>query len=168
MTEHREHHEEKEPDMARHLLAALKNVSGGQLGAIALVCFLVVLFSFVNHEVWYFVVSAMMGYLVADIIMSFFVGGGRGTVRIPLVGHSEKKGHAYIAYYVGIVMATFLSAAGTSYLLTLAESSFPDAVLAIRIFVSVVLSILVFVDFYARYYERWFYYERPHSRRYEE
>ncbi|MFH0956703.1 MAG: hypothetical protein V1813_02475 [Candidatus Aenigmatarchaeota archaeon] len=147
--------------MARQLFAFMKNMSGDQLGAIVLVCAFVVIFSFINHDVWYFVVSAMIGYLAADIIINFFVGGERGTIRIPLLGHSERRGHAYIAYYVGIIITTFLSAAATSYLLTLAETSFPESVLAIRILVSVVISVLVFVDFYFRYYERWFREDEP-------
>jgi hypothetical protein len=159
--------ERKDDDMVRELFTFLKQVSGNQLGAIALVCLIVVAFSFVNHDLWYFVVSAMTGYLVADIVISLFVSGEKGTVSIPFLGRSEKRGHAFIAYYVGIVVTTFLSAALASYLLSAAEAAFPDAALAIRVLVSVIVSLLMFVEFFIRYNERWFF-GQPHTHVHEE
>jgi hypothetical protein len=154
-------------DVVRETIAFLRHVSGNQLGAIVLVCLIVVAFSFVNHDLWYFVVSSMIGYLVADIAISFFVRGEKGAVSIPLVGRSDKRGHAFIAYYVGIVITTFISAGLASYLVSAAEAAFPDAVFLIRVAVSVIVSLLMFLEFFIRYNERWFF-ERPHTRMYEE
>jgi hypothetical protein len=151
-------------DVVRETLSFLKKVSGNQVGAIILVCLIVVGFSIVSHDLWYFVVSAMAGYLVADIVISLFVSGEKGTVRVPLIGRSDKRGHAFIAYYVGVVVTTFVSAAVASYLISGAEAAFPDAALLIRVVVSVAVSILMFMEFFVRYYERWFSEgQRPHT-----
>ena len=133
---------------------SIRNLSANQYGAIILVGVIVSLFGILLYDVWYFVVSTMIGYLVADIIINFFIGGGKGVAQIPIFGHqAQHRGHAYIFYSIGIVMTTFISAAGTSYILSLAESSFPGDIFAIRIFVSFIVSVLVFADFFFRYYD---------------
>lgn len=142
--------------MSNGIFAFLHHISGDQIGAIVLMCIFVSVFALINHDVWYFVVSTMIGFLIADIVLTnFFIGGGGGIAQIPIFGTlARRRGHAYISYYIGIVLTTFLSAWGTSEIIKFAESTFPNDIISLRVSISVIVAILVFVDFHSRYCER--------------
>jgi len=132
----------------------LIDILENQIVALAVVCLIVYSFSIIMYDIWVFVVSAMIGYLVADIILTtFFIGGGSGLAQIPILGNLiQPRGHAYIAYYIGIVVATFSSAWGTSTILGMIETYLNEWVLYIRFIIGLITSILVLWDFNIRYY----------------
>jgi len=141
----------------RAKMPSLKEILGSKSGAVILVTLFVIMLSFIRTDYWQLPVSAIIGYIIADLILTQFVGGGRGAVHIPLLDHLKRTkmgGYVYIAYYIGIVLSTFASAYATGSILSFVQTKFPNDILGVQVAESCVVSFLVYIELKVRYYER--------------
>jgi hypothetical protein len=119
-----------------------------------LICFLLLVsLGFVNKEYWLFLFSVVSAYLVSDIVINLFIAGGRGIAHIPITGsHSQEKGQAYLAFFIGIIASTIISNYFSDAILAVINS-YNDWTYALAA-ASLFLSLAVYVDMKAKFYKR--------------
>jgi hypothetical protein len=86
---------------------------------------------------WIFLFSIFLSYVFSDLILNCFIRGGKGWSKIFDKNEFACEGHAYLAFFVGIVVGTILSSWGTDLLMKYLQSqmSWVEAVLVTDIFV---------------------------------
>ncbi len=102
-------------------------------------------------DFWIFGFTAIFTYLVSDILLSLIIKGGNGIAVIPTIDNKTKhKGHAYLAFFIGMIFATVFSGFFNNIILSTMKDSnqwFYAVVIA-----SFGLGIAVFADLQARFY----------------
>ena len=112
-----------------------------------------------------YVFAATVGWVTADAIISLFIRGGGGATQIRLLGHLiQAKGHNYLSFLIGIVIASYLGALFSQGLkdgielglkMWLGASTNPEIVSAMAVLVaSCLIGILVYADLHIRFYTR--------------
>lgn len=104
----------------------------------------------INIEWWVYSFSIILSYLLADLIMIFFVRGGHGLIPIPFLSKKNfKKGHNYLIFLTFIILGTILSGTIANVLTKYIE------LLDTRTFILAngLIFILVYFDFTLTYYK---------------
>ncbi|MFA6088868.1 MAG: hypothetical protein WC755_03315 [Candidatus Woesearchaeota archaeon] len=125
-------------------------VLGNQYVAIIFVMILISIITMINIEWWVYSFSIILSYLLADLIMIFFVRGGHGLIPIPFLSKKNfKKGHNYLIFLTFIILGTILSGTIANVLTKYIE------LLDTRTFILAngLIFILVYFDFTLTYYK---------------
>lgn len=103
---------------------------------------------------WIFLFSVAWSYLISDLVINGFIIGGKGIAQIPLTQSHEiqHKGHAYIAFFLGIIISTIVGSTIADLILELMKS-YGDWFTEV-LFWSLMICAAVFVDLQARFYRR--------------
>ena len=63
-----------------------------------------------SPTVWASLFTVIVSWVAGDYIVNFFIHGGRGISKtLWSENRIDDKGHAYLAFFLGIIAATFLS-----------------------------------------------------------
>jgi len=101
---------------------------------------------------WIFLFSIICAYIICDLALNLFIIGGRGIAQIPLTGHqSQEKGHAYIAFFVGIIIATLISSIFSDAIMKLIQSY--EYWLVAMVIASFLIGLVVYADMRAKFYK---------------
>jgi hypothetical protein len=103
---------------------------------------------------WIFLFSVAWSYVLSDIIINGFIVGGKGIAQIPLAGDSlsKHKGHAYTAFFIGIIFSTVLASVISDLILQFMKS---NGEWFVNVFGwSLLACLAVFADLEARFYKR--------------
>lgn len=123
---------------------------------------------YVYRDLWVYLFSAAVAWVGSDFFVNLIVRGGGGLAQIPLYGSQiQTKGRSYLAFCFGIFFATAISAFFSDALFKMMEFGVRVTVTATGISLttyqtdwttiivsSLVCSILIFVDFNVRFYDR--------------
>jgi MFS family permease len=117
-----------------------------------LLCFLgMIILGFAFPTYWIFLFSIVCAYLISDLVLNLFIIGGSGIAQIPITGHeSQEKGHAYIAFFIGIIGSTLISSFISEVIMKAIESY--DWIIAMVV-ASSVLGLAVYADMKAKFYK---------------
>lgn len=117
-----------------------------------LLCFSgMAIFGFAFPIYWIFLFSILCAYLICDLTINLFIIGGGGIAQIPLTGHeSQEKGHAYIAFFVGIIGSTIVSSILTEVIMKAVQSY--DWITAMLV-ASFLIGLAVYADMKAKFYK---------------
>jgi len=111
-----------------------------------------VLFSFHGYGVSNFLIITILACLFSDVLSHVFVRGERGILQIPLLGtQAQPKGYGLIALFSSILITTALINVITESIVTSISLLFSDPIVCLAI--GLALSVLVFLDMNARFYE---------------
>ncbi len=107
--------------------------------------------SFISRTFWLYLFTVLVSWVIADLFAGFFVGGGRGAPRSPILrGGIQSMSIMYIMTFIGIVSATlfssFFSDEITNYLTSGGYLGY--------LFASFFASVIVFFDMWLRLYTR--------------
>ena len=107
----------------------------------------------VNRNVWGYLFTILVSYLIANIVSSIFIKGSNGIVQIPLSGNTKTKrmGYGYIAFLLAIIVGTLVSAFFADLLTNRINDSNE---IIIVVFSNLTLVVLVFIDFHVTFYKR--------------
>jgi hypothetical protein len=120
---------------------------------------------------WFFVYVVAVSWVLSDILLSLIVRGGEGILQIRFFGTlTQPKGIGYLAFLIGIVIATALSTAYSEIIYGLTGftiSSIPigqttlgalvpvSNVTALTVFAAnCIVGVMVFVDMNLRFYKK--------------
>ncbi len=102
-------------------------------------------------EYWIFGFTAIFTYLLSDILLSLIIKGGNGIAIIPAINNQTKhKGHAYLAFFVGMIFSTVVSGLFNDFVLMVAKDS--NYWMFAVFLASIGLGVGVFVDLQAKFY----------------
>ncbi len=102
-------------------------------------------------EYWIFGFTAIFTYLLSDILLSLIIKGGNGIAIIPAINNQTKhKGHAYLAFFVGMIFATVVSGLFNDFILMVVKNS--NSWMFAVFLASIGLSIGVFADLQSKFY----------------
>jgi hypothetical protein len=104
---------------------------------------------------WILLVSAILSYVLSDVILNFFINGGQGYAKMFTNNEFADKGHAYLVFIVGIVVGTLIINTFLDIALAQLQST-PDVETwtAIVLFVSAAVAISAAFDVEWRFYEK--------------
>ena len=120
-----------------------------------LVCFLgMIILGFAFQQYWIYLFSIICAYLISDLALNLFIIGGSGIAQIPVTGsHSQEKGHAYIAFFVGVIASTLISSVISDAIMVAIKSYDYWYWVAAMVVASLVLGIIVYADLRAKFYK---------------
>lgn len=76
-------------------------------------------------DLWGSLFTVIIAWVVSDFIVNIFIHGGQGISQtFWSEARTEAKGHAYLAFFLGIVVATYLSSGISAWLLQASLSIF--------------------------------------------
>jgi MFS family permease len=103
---------------------------------------------------WIFLFAAVWSYVLSDIFLNAFIVGGGGIAQIPITrDHLTKhKGHAYTAFFVGIIISTVAAGVISDLILQFIKAT--DEWLTNVLGWSLFACLAVFGDLEARFYKR--------------
>ena len=106
-------------------------------------------------SVWITLVSIMMSYVLSDVILNIFIHGGGGYAKTFTQNEFAHKGHAYLVFFVGVVVGTLVSMYFLNTVLGQAQST-PDigTWTEIVVFGSLIVAGSVAFDVQWRFYQR--------------
>jgi MFS family permease len=100
---------------------------------------------------WIFLFSIICAYIICDLALNLFIIGGSGIAQIPVTGNkSQEKGHAYIAFFVGIIVATLISSIFSGMIMKLIQSY--EYWLVAMVIASFLIGLVVYADMKAKFY----------------
>lgn len=108
--------------------------------AIATSFLVLLLIGVIFPTVWVFLFSIMLSFVASDVILNFFIHGGKKWTKIFTDKYFANKGYAYLAFLIGIVVGTILSSMFADLVLRYAQSNFTWFV---TVFVTDALVVLV-------------------------
>ncbi len=122
----------------------------------------------VYRDLWIYLFSAAVAWVVSDFFINLIVRGGSGLAKIPLWGNQiQTKGRSFLAFCFGIFFATAISALFSEALFKAMEFGVVVSVTAAGVSLtpyqtewttilvsSLICSALVFGDFSTRFYGR--------------
>lgn len=119
-----------------------------------LTCFLsLFLFGLVLPSQWIILFSIICAYVISDLVINFFIIGGKGIAQIPMIDNqAKKKGHSYLAFFIGIIGSTIISSVLSDIILGMVKSSTDWIVTVFAL--SLGIGVAVFLDFEAKFYKR--------------
>ena len=86
----------------------------------ALLTSLGVLLVFYNiyPETWKYLFSILLAYLIADLVKTLLIAGGKGIIQFPFSGstQTQHEGHGYLVFLIYIILGTIVSAKLGEYL----------------------------------------------------
>lgn len=136
-------------DRAKKTVESLKN----PLTAFSVSFACLVLVGIVISFYWIFLFSVVWSYVLSDIFLNVFIEGGGGIAQIPLSRNhlTKHKGHAYTAFFVGIIISTVVAGGISDLILQFMKSNgdWLTNVLAWSFFAC----LAVFADLEARFYK---------------
>lgn len=93
--------------------------------AAAISIVVLIIAAFLSPELWESLFTVMLSWVVSDFIVNMFIHGGQGISQtFWSETRTEAKGHAYLAFFLGIVVATYLSTGISARLLQASLSIF--------------------------------------------
>jgi hypothetical protein len=124
-----------------------------------------------SFSTWNYVYSVSLAWVISDFILNLIIQGGEGYAKIPFVSDKfSSKGRSYLAFLIGIVVGTWLSATGADWIFTFVglavaatnATSLPVVIHVIAfnptfstlVFANIIIGCLVFVDMNVRFYKR--------------
>jgi hypothetical protein len=128
-----------------------------------------------SFAVWNYVYSVSVAWVISDFILNLVIQGGGGWARIPIAGNLfTARGRAFLAFFFGIVIATWLSSIGTEWIFLFAglavrsvtinptNSTLLPVVHVIAtsptfftlLFANLIVGALVYLDLNVRFYKR--------------
>ena len=123
---------------------------------VAVIVSLTVLLFFYNlyPETWQFLFTVLLAYLIADVIKSILIKGGKGIIQFPFTGTTETKpeGHGYLIFLIYIVIGTIFSAKMGEYIMINHLSNL-EGMQSILI-PNIVIITLVYIDFHIAFKRR--------------
>ena len=133
-------------------------------------------FALVRSDLWTFVVSALLGWVIADTIFNFLIRGGEGIFQTRLAGstHTQAHGYGYLVFLFVVALATFASSEFTKWLMpaiqlwldtynnqitygTLNIANFlviSESWLYSAVIVSILAALIAYLDLHVRFYKR--------------
>src|SRR5579863_8199041 len=73
----------------------------------------------IDFKVWILVFSLLVAWVVADVLISAFSGGGRGAGQIPVTGSRiRSKLRVYLAFIFGIIFSSLVSSYFSDFFVT--------------------------------------------------
>jgi cytochrome c oxidase assembly protein Cox11 len=123
------------------------------------------IFGVTFREVWLYLFSVGVAWVVSDFVLNLIIRGGGGIAQIPLWGTQiQTKGRSYLAFVLGIFVATYASSffsdvffkaigfgVATAAEVTLSASQAEWTGIVVSSFM---MAVLMLVDFNARFYGR--------------
>jgi len=94
--------------MQKHRKEIIERLGNPFVSFIFLTLISAILLHFIS-EAGQIIIVIIIAFFVAEIITRLFTGGHKGTFHSPIFGTmAKKKGHAYIIFYITIIIATIL------------------------------------------------------------
>lgn len=67
-------------------------------------------------NVWNYVYSVSVAWVISDFILNLIIQGGGGYAKIGASNLFAPRGRAFLAFFFGIIIATYLSSIGTQWI----------------------------------------------------
>lgn len=123
---------------------------------IAMITSLIVLLIFYNiyPKTWQFLFSILLAYLIADLIKSLLIKGGKGIIQFPFTSETQTRheGHGYIIFLLYIIAGTLLSAWLGDYI----TKNFIETLTGWQswLFPNLIIIVLIYFDFWVTFKKR--------------
>jgi hypothetical protein len=74
---------------------------------------------------WILLFSVFLSFVLSDIILNFFIRGGKKWAKVGFNNEFACKGHAYLVFLVGIVVGTLVSSVVADGIMKYLQSMMP-------------------------------------------
>ncbi|MGD0690181.1 MAG: hypothetical protein ABSA50_10465 [Candidatus Bathyarchaeia archaeon] len=80
---------------------------------------MMLIFAAISSDVWIFVVSALLAWVIADTIFNLLIRGGEGIFQTRLAGttHTQAVGYGYLVFLFVVGFATLMATKFTEWLM---------------------------------------------------
>lgn len=125
----------------------IKDIAKNEIGAPILSAIILIGIAYIDQNFWTAIISIILAFLISDMILNLFVGGGKGAPQIPLLGNLiQERGYTFIAYFIGILISAILS---ETMIIPFFKPMIDN-----RILFSIVVTIAIYVDCKIRFFNR--------------